>query len=120
MSNIRQILEMERHNDGHIRLYRIDRYWLAFERSAFNLFSVCNVENVVKIRDTEEERNSMLIAVVEYGTHAIYNPQFTILEMSEDEALISCRAICRGFEHWKESLISSTNIHHLNLDTLLN
>lgn len=132
MSDIRQILEMERYNDGQIRLYRIDRYWLAFERSAFNLFSVCNVDTVVKVRD-KEERNSMLIAIVKNGTPVLYNPQFTILEKSEDEILIGCRTTCRGFQHWKDSLISlftenlypaqdekSHNIHHLNLEMLLN
>lgn len=133
MSNIRQIMEMERHNDGHIRLYRIDRYWLAFERSAFNLFSVCNVDTVIKIRDMQEEHSSMLIAIVKNGTHVLYNPQFTILERSEDEILIGCRTTCRGFQHWKDSLISlfienlypsqddtSHNIRHLNLEMLLN
>ena len=57
MGDIRQILEMEKENNRQIRLYRIDMYWLAFERSAFNLFSVCNVDNIVKIKDMKEERN---------------------------------------------------------------
>lgn len=132
MNDIRQILEMERHNDGQIRLYRIDRYWLAFERSAFNLFSVCNVDTVVKIRDMKEERDSMLIAIVKNGIATLYNPQFTILEKSEDEILIGCRSTCRGFQHWKDSLIPlftesfylqpdrrSHNINHLNQEKLL-
>lgn len=132
-SDIRQILEMERHNERHIRLYRIDRYWLAFERSAFNLFSVCNVDNVVKIKDVKEEGHCMLIAIVKYEIPGLYNPQLTIIESSESEMLIGCRTVCRGFQHWKDSLISlfsenlypatddaSYNIHRLNLEMLLN
>ena len=94
MGDIRQILEMEKENNRQIRLYRIDMYWLAFERSAFNLFSVCNVDNIVKIKDMKEERNSMLIAIVKNGTPILYNPQFTILEKTEDEILLSCRTTC--------------------------
>lgn len=133
MSDIRQILEMERENNKQIRLYRIDMYWLAFERSAFNLFSVCNVDNIVKIKDMKEERDSMLIAIVKNGAPILYNPQFTILEKSENEILIGCRTTCRGFQHWKDSLVSlftenlypahgekSHNIYHLNLEVLLN
>jgi hypothetical protein len=133
MGDIRQILEMERENNKQIRLYRIDMYWLAFERSAFNLFSVCNVDNIVKIKDMKEERDSMLIAIVKYGAPILYNPQFTILEKSENEILIGCRTTCRGFQHWKDSLVSlftenlypahdekSHNISHLNLEALLN
>ncbi len=132
MSDIRQILELERHNDQHIRLYRIDRYWLAFERSVFNLFSACHVDTIVKVKDVKEEKNSMLIAVVKNGMSGVYNPQFTILEMSDSEVLISCRTTCRGFQYWKDSLISlstkslysitddiSCSIHHLDLETLL-
>ncbi|MDR1707585.1 hypothetical protein [Dysgonomonas sp.] len=133
MSDIWQILEMERDNNRQIRLYRIDMYWIAFERSAFNLFSVCNVDNIVKIKDMKEEKNSMLIAIVKNGTPILYNPQFTILEKSENEILLGCRTTCRGFQHWKDSLISlftenlyptqdekSRNIYHLNLEVLLN
>lgn len=133
MSDIRQILEMERENNRQIRLYRIDMYWLAFERSAFNLFSVCNVDNIVKIKDMKEEKNSMLIAIVKNGAPILYNPQFTILEKSENEILLGCRTTCRGFQHWKDSLVSlftenlyptqdekSHNIYHLNLEMLLN
>lgn len=133
MSNIRQILEMEKYNDGQIRLYKIDRYWLAFERSAFNLFSVCNVDNIVKVRDLTEERDSMLIAIVKNGSPVLYNPQFTILEKTEDEMLMRCRVTCRGFQYWKSSFVSlftdnlytasdgtSHNISHLNLELLLN
>ena len=133
MSNIQQILEKEKSNDKHIRLYRIDGYWLAFERSAFNLFSVCNVDNIVKIKDMKEERNSMLIAIVKNGTPILYNPQFTILERSDNEILLGCRTTCRGFQHWKDSLVSlftenlypaqdekPHNIYHLNLEVLLN
>ncbi|MFV0537047.1 MAG: hypothetical protein ACK5M3_06685 [Dysgonomonas sp.] len=133
MGDIRQILEMERENNRQIRLYRIDMYWIAFERSAFNLFSVCNVDNIVKIKDMKEEKNSMLIAIVKNGTPILYNPQFTILEKSENEILLGCRTTCRGFQHWKDSLVSlftdnfyptqdekSHNIYHLNLDVLLN
>lgn len=133
MSDIRQILEMERMNDKQIRLYRIDMYWLAFERSAFNLFSVCNVDNIIKIKDMKEERNSMLIAIIKNGTPILYNPQFTVLERSEDEILLGCRTTCWGFQHWKDSLVSlftenlysiqdekSQSIYHLNLGMLLN
>ena len=133
MGDIRQILEMEKENNRQIRLYRIDMYWHAFERSAFNLFSVCNVDNIVKIKDMKEERNSMLIAIVKNGTPILYNPQFTILEKTEDEILLSCRTTCWGFQHWTDSLISlfteklystqvekSQSIHHLNLEVLLN
>lgn len=132
MSDIRQILELERHNDKHIRLYRIDRYWLAFERSAFNLFSACHVDTIVKVKDMREERNSTLIAVVKNGMSGLYNPQFTVLETSDNEVLIRCRTTCRGFQYWKDSLIplstknlysagddASCNIYHLNLETLL-
>lgn len=132
MSDIRQILELERDNDKHIRLYRSDTYWLAFEQSAFNLFSACYVDTIVKVKDLEEERNSMLIAVVKNGMSVLYNPQFTILEKSDNEILISCRTTCRGFQHWKASLVSlfaknlypasddtSYNISHLNLKMLL-
>jgi len=131
MNDIRQILEMEKHNDKHIRLYRIDRYWVAFERSAFNLFSVCHVDTIVKVKDMREEKNSMLIAIVKNGTHGLYNPQFTILEKTENEMLINCRTTCRGFLHWKDSLVSlfdrnlypvpddmTQNIQHLNLKML--
>lgn len=133
MGDIRQILEMEKENNRQIRLYRINMYWLAFERSAFNLFSVCNVDNIIKIKDMKEEKNSMLIAIVKNGTPILYNPQFTILEKSDNEILLGCRTTCRGFQHWKDSLVSlftenlyptqdekSHNIYHLNLEVLLN
>ncbi len=133
MGDIRQILEMEKENNRQIRLYRINMYWLAFERSAFNLFSVCNVDNIIKIKDMKEERNSMLIAIVKNGAPILYNPQFTILEKSDNEILLGCRTTCRGFQHWKDSLVSlftenlyptqdekSHNIYHLNLEVLLN
>ncbi|MBK5719724.1 hypothetical protein JGH11_02435 [Dysgonomonas sp. Marseille-P4677] len=132
MSDIRQILELEKHNDKHIRLYRIDRYWLAFERSAFNLFSACYVDTIVKVKDMKEEQNSMLIAVVKNGMAGLYNPQFTVLERSDNEVLISCRTTCGGFQHWKDSLVSlftknfysvsdetSCNVSNMNLEMLL-
>lgn len=133
MSDILQILELEKCNDKQIRLYRIDRYWIAFERSAFNLFSVCCVDTIVKIKDMKEEKNSMLIAVMKNGTSGLYNPQFTILEMTDNEMLIECRTTCRGFQYWKNSLVSlvtgnlylapddtAYNVQHLNLKMLLN
>lgn len=132
MSDIRQILELEKHNDKHIRLYRIDRYWLAFERSAFNLFSACCVDTILKVKDIKEERNSTLIAVIKNGMSGLSNPQFIIEETSDNEVIISCRTTCRGFQYWKDSLLplpkkglystindTSCNIYQLNLDVLL-
>ena len=132
MGDIRQILEMERLNSGQIRLYKFDKYWLAFERSAFNLFSVYNVDTIIKIKD-KEEPDSMLIAIVKNGVSGLYDSQFTILERSENEMLLDCRTNCRGFLYWKENLISSFtddlynasddtfhNICRLNPEELLN
>jgi len=127
MNDIRQILEMERLNNKQIRLYKLDRYWLAFERSAFNLFSVYKVDTIVKIRD-KEEQESMLIAIVKNDISEFYDPQFTVVQMLDDQMIIDCRSTCRGFLHWKESLISLfdenlytfQNIYHLNMRMLLN
>ncbi len=120
MSNIQQILEKEKSNDKHIRLYRIDGYWLAFERSAFNLFSVCNVDAIFKIKDVREEGNSILIVIVKDGEPCLFNPHFTVLDSSENEVLIVSRTICKGFAFWKDSLIPRfrKNIHPVSEDDI--
>jgi len=128
MNDIRQILEMERLNNKQIRLYKFDRYWLAFERSAFNLFSIYNVNTIIKIDDESEEKLSMLIAIVENDIPAFYDRQSSVVQAFDNEMIIDCRTTCRGFLHWKESMIalfaenldSLQNIYHLKKRMLLN
>lgn len=110
MSHIEQILELERDNDRQIRLYRMDNRWFAFERSAFNLFSVYYVDSILKIKDMEE-KGGLLIAIVKDGVHGLLcNPQFSVLKSSDNEVLIDCRVTCGGFLHWKDSLVPVSSI----------
>lgn len=120
MNRIEQILELEKLNNKQIRLYKKDKYWLAFERSAFNLFSVQCVETIFKIEKTGEtgDNGSMLVALVknrEYD-HLLANPQFSVLRRSENEILLDCRFTCGGFQHWKDSLIPLFSRHNLRQD----
>jgi len=96
----------ERSNDKYIHLYKIDRYWFAFERSAFHLFSICYVDAVFKVRDLKEEDDAMLIAVLKNGLQEINHPQYTIIERSDNEMIIGCRTTFKGFQYWKDSLVS--------------
>lgn len=106
MNQITQILELERNNDRQIHLYKTDQYWLAFERSAFNLFSVYYVDSILKIKDSDED-GSFLVAIIKRGMHGLLcNPHFSVLEHSDKEILIDCRVTCGGFLHWKDSLVS--------------
>lgn len=102
MGDIQDILKNEKNNDRQICLYRVNKYWLAFERSAFNLFSVCNVDTVFKVKGVKKE-DTMLVAVFKDDVHDMSNPQLKILEKSDTKMLIGCQIKCRGFQYWKES-----------------
>lgn len=131
MGDIQDILRREKNNDRMIHLYKVGRYWFAFERSAFRLFSVYRADAIIKVRDIKKE-DSMLIAILKEGVHHRRIPQFTMLERTESKILIDCRTTCGGFLYWKDSLIplftenlhpkpgsTSHNISRLDLDRLL-
>lgn len=132
MGDLQDILRQEKNNDRLIHLYKVGRYWFAFERSAFRLFSVFCADAIFKIKDMKKKEDSMLIAVLKDGVHHRWSPQFTVLERTENEMLIDCRTTCGGFLYWKDSLIplftenlhpkpdgTSHHISHLNLEKLL-
>ncbi|MDR2955392.1 MAG: hypothetical protein LBV43_09950 [Prevotella sp.] len=105
MSDIQQILIKENSNESHIHLYKVDKYWCAFERSAFHLFSIYNVDAVFKVEDTEQD-NTMLVAIVKTEICNIENSQITIIKESDNEIVIGFRANLYGFKYWKESFTS--------------
>lgn len=105
MGNMEQILDLEKGNNTQIRLYKIGRCWIAFERSAFNLFSVSQVDSMIKISDMECAK-SVLIAILKEGENGLLlNSKFSILFKTENEIWLDCNATCGGFLFLKDSLI---------------
>lgn len=105
MENIAQILDSERVNDKQVRLYKTGHHWLAFERSAFNLFSVSYVDSIIKIPDMETGSN-VLIAILKEGENGLLlNSKFSVLFRTEDEICLDSNVTCGGFQFLKDSLI---------------
>ena len=107
MENIQQILtkEIKNSDSNHIFLYKIDNYWFAYERSAFYLFSICNVDAIFKLPDPASE-NVILISVLKDEIEA-ENPNLKVLERSDSKMILDCRITCKGFLQWKEGLLPS-------------
>lgn len=118
MGNIDQILELERSNKTKIHLYKTDRKWLAFERSAFNLYSSFYVDSIFKVMDLDRNE-SILIAVLKSGVGSLLvNPPFTVVKKSDEEVLMNCRVTYGGFEHWKDNLVPLYYLHDLSVDMI--
>ncbi len=106
MESIQQILTKENRNcngNNHIYLYKIENYWFAYERSAFYLFSICCVDAVFKYSYPGE--NAVLISVLKSGYEKAGNPQLKVVERTENQMVLNCGIVCKGFEQWKEGLI---------------
>lgn len=104
MENIQQILKYEKYNNNRIYLYKIGECWYAYERSAFYMFSICCVDSVFKIKDSDIG-DKMFIAVFMKEIKKMKNPHLTILEKSEDRMIIKSRTTCKGFLHWKDRFL---------------
>lgn len=105
MLDINQILDNESYNEGQIRLYKVDNYWFAFERSAFHLFSANCVDLVFKMTKDDERREDMLVAILS-NEEKIRKCMYSVNLKSEKEIVVECRTVFKGFQFWRDNFIS--------------
>lgn len=106
MEAIQQILIKERTNENYIYLYNVDNHWIAYERSAFYLFSICSVDHIFRYTDSESS-NTIVIAVLKDNYRKV-NPQLEIIKDTAEQIVFSCGITCKGFEYWKNGLFFSS------------
>ena len=104
MEDLHKILIREEkrsnNNSNNIYLYKVDGYWLAYERSAFYLYSICRVDYIFRCI---VNKNMLLVALLK-DKDLICKPQFEITETCEEQIVLHCSIICKGFEHWKSGI----------------
>lgn len=101
MDNLQYILSKEETISNQIYLYKIDDFWVAFERSAFYLFSLCKVDYMFQHTYGKE---TYLFVVIK-DCYSINNPQLKQQSLSEGKIIFQSSIICKGFEAWKHSLL---------------
>lgn len=105
MVDIAHILDKEANNDRVIRLYKFDVYWFAFERSAFHLFSINCVDAIFKIDQILERDGEMLVAILG-NEQEVRKFRYNIRLESEQELVMECRSVFKGFQYWRDSIVS--------------
>lgn len=110
---MKQILLKEQVVDNQIYMYKIDDFWVAYERSAFYLYSLCNIDYMFQYAFEEE---TLLIAVIKDGK-TINHPKLSKQVNSREQMTFDCDINCKGFEVWKYSILPllSKNTYHQTL-----
>jgi hypothetical protein len=79
-------------------------YWFAFERSAFHLFSINCVDAIFKIGEMLERDDEMLVAILG-SDQKVRKFRYDIRLESEQEIVMECRTVFKGFQFWKDSIV---------------
>lgn len=113
MNDMQQILSKEQIVDNHIYMYKVDDFWVAYERSAFYLYSLCTIDYMYQYSLANE---SLLIAVIK-DSRSVCHPKLDKMETSKEQMTFQCNIICKGFEVWKYSILPllSKNTYHETL-----
>lgn len=113
MNDMQRILSKEQEAGNHIYMYKVDDFWVAYERSAFYLYSLCSIDYMYQYSLAEE---SLLIAVIK-DSQSVIHPKLDRLFNSREQMTFQCTINCKGFEVWKYSVLPllSKNTYHETL-----